>query len=88
MKHLILSRIEVTAKLAELDILGVPLSKPLDNHEILSAERVAFMQRNRGVNVLKININRIKGTSEYGTKVCLSHTQPSTIGTISHLIHT
>ena len=38
--------------LAELDILGVPLSKPLDNHEIPRAERVAFVQRNRGVNIL------------------------------------
>ena len=48
----------MTAKLAELDILGVPLSKPLDNHEILRAERVAFMQRNRGVNSLKIDIRK------------------------------
>ena len=83
-----MSCIEVTAKLAELDILGVPLSKPLDNHEILRAERVAFMQRNRGVNVLKKDINRMKGTSEYGTKVCLSHTQPSTFGTGSYHSHT
>ena len=38
--------------LAEPDILGVPLSKSLDNHKIPRAERVAFVQRNRGVNIL------------------------------------
>ena len=52
-EHLILSSIEVTAWLAEPDILGVPLSKLLDNHEIPRAERVAFVQRNRGVYILE-----------------------------------
>ena len=45
-EHLILNRIEETAKLTERDILGVPLSKPLDNHKIPRAERVAFVQKN------------------------------------------
>ena len=52
-EHLILSSIEVTAWLAEPDILGVPLSKLLDNHEIPTAERVAFVQRNPGIYILK-----------------------------------